>query len=236
VRAPNRTGRVEARDRGEIVVLSARSRTLGSGFTAFEAQASSERHRFETPSRVNRRPSKRQSKGWVPTVTVVLAGLGELGQIRAFLALGAVVVIAPDDETLRAWIGENMASPSPKVDAQESNGLSIQTLARRVMFEGQELPLTDLDYRILTFLASEPERAWSFHQIRQAAWGPSPDLLADAFSVRSAVQRLRRKLQLAAAPVVIESVRSFGFRLVRASGPIPMNGKGTGSELAGNLQ
>lgn len=171
----------------------------------------------------------------MPAVTVVLSGLGELGQIRAFLALGAVVVIAPDDETLRAWIGENMATPPPQVFAQEPSGLSIQTLARRVMFDGEELPLTDLDYRILTFLASEPERARSFHQIRQAAWGPSPDLLADAFSVRSAVQRLRRKLQLAAAPVVIESVRAFGFRLVRASDPIPTNGEGTRSELAGNL-
>jgi two-component system, OmpR family, response regulator MtrA len=171
----------------------------------------------------------------MPTVTVVLAGLGELGQIRAFLALGAVVVIAPDDVTLRAWIGENMAAPAPHALPQGSNGLSIQTLARRVMFDGEELPLTDLDYRILTFLASEPERARSFHQIRQAAWGPSPDLLADAFSVRSAVQRLRRKLQQAAAPVVIESVRSFGFRLVRAAEPIPVGAEGTKSEFAGNL-
>ncbi len=156
----------------------------------------------------------------MPTVTVVLAGLGELGQIRAFLALGAVVVIAPDDETLRAWIGENMTTP-PHVFAQESDGLSIQLLARRVMFAGEELPLTDLDYRILTLLVSEPERARSFHEIRQAAWGPSPDLFADVFSVRSAVQRLRRKLQGAAAPVVIESVRAYGFRLVRASGHAP---------------
>jgi DNA-binding winged helix-turn-helix (wHTH) protein len=152
----------------------------------------------------------------VSTVTVVLAGPGELGQIRAFLALGAVVVVAPDDETLRTWIGENLTTP-PHVYAQRSDGLSIQMLARRVMFDGEELPLTDLDYRILTLLASEPERARSFHEIRQAAWGPAPDLLADVFSVRSAVQRLRRKLRDAAAPVVIESVRAYGFRLVRAS-------------------
>jgi two-component system response regulator MtrA len=154
----------------------------------------------------------------VPTATVVLAGPGELGQIRAFLALGAVVVIAPDDETLRAWIGENLTAP-PQVVVEESDGMSIQTLARRVMFEGEELPLTDLDYRILTFLASDPDRARSFNEIRQAAWGPSPDLLADAFSVRSAVQRLRKKLDRAGAPVLVESVRAYGFRLVRAAVP-----------------
>src|SRR5882672_6961278 len=69
----------------------------------------------------------------VSTVTVVLVGPGELGQIRAFLALGAVVVVAPDDETLRTWLGENIVTPR-HVDAQRSDGLSIQMLARRVMF------------------------------------------------------------------------------------------------------
>ena len=151
------------------------------------------------------------------TPTVVLAGLGEIGQIKAFLALGAVVVIAPDDEVLNTWMMEHLAKASPHPCTKEVEGLSIQSLARRVLFGGESLPLTELEYRVLVFLASEPERARSFQEIRKAAWGESPDLPDDVFSVRSAIQRLRRKVLDSGAPVAIESVRAFGFRLIKIS-------------------
>jgi DNA-binding response OmpR family regulator len=152
------------------------------------------------------------------TPTVVLAGLGEIGQIRAFLALGAVVVIAPDDEVLSTWMFEHLTTASPHACSKEVEGLSIQSLARRVLFGGESLPLTELEYRVLVFLASEPERARSFQEIRRSAWGESPDLPDDVFSVRSTIQRLRKKVLDSGAPVAIESVRAFGFRLVRISG------------------
>ena len=98
---------------------------------------------------------------------------------------------------------------------RKSKGLSIQSLARRVLFGGENLPLTELEYRVLVFLASDPERARSFQEIRRAAWGESPDLPDDVFSVRSAIQRLRKKLLGSGAPVAIESVRAFGFRLIK---------------------
>lgn len=151
------------------------------------------------------------------TPTVVLAGLGEIGQIRAFLALGAVVVIAPDDEVLNTWMFEHLTTAVPHACSKEVEGLSIQSLARRVLFGGESLPLTELEYRVLVFLASEPERARSFQEIRKAAWGESPDLPDDVFSVRSAIQRLRRKVLDSGAPVAIESVRAFGFRLIKIS-------------------
>lgn len=164
--------------------------------------------------------------------TVVLAGLSDIGQIRAFLAIGAVVVIAPDDDALAVWLRDNMAAGVSHTCRKESGGLSVQALARRVLFEGEALPLTELDYRILVLLASEPDRARSFHEIRHAAWGEHPDLPGDVFSVRSAVQRLRKKLLGANAPVVIESVRAFGFRLVKASDGAEPPREGTSAEGA----
>jgi DNA-binding response OmpR family regulator len=149
------------------------------------------------------------------TPTVVLAGLGEIGQIKAFLALGAVVVIAPDNEVLNTWMLEHLTTDSPHACTKEVEGLSIQALARRVLFGGESLPLTELEYRVLVFLASDPERARSFQEIRRAAWGESQDLPDDVFSVRSAIQRLRRKLLGSGVPVAIESVRAFGFRLIK---------------------
>jgi DNA-binding winged helix-turn-helix (wHTH) protein len=158
------------------------------------------------------------------TPTVVLAGLGEIGHIRAFLALGAVVVIAPDDEVLNTWMLERLMTASPHACTKEVDGLSIQSLARRVLFGGESLPLTELEYRVLVFLASDPERARSFQEIRKAAWGESPDLPDDVFSVRSAIQRLRRKLLDSGVPVAIESVRAFGFRLIKTSSGVRDDG------------
>lgn len=163
---------------------------------------------------------------WMNTPTVVLAGLGEIGQIKAFLALGAVVVIAPDDEVLNTWMLEHLKRASPHACTKEVEGLSIQSLARRVLFGGESLPLTELEYRVLVFLASDPERARSFREIRRAAWGESHDLPDDVFSVRSAIQRLRRKLLDSGVPVAIESVRAFGFRLIKISDGVDGDGRG----------
>ncbi len=148
--------------------------------------------------------------------TVTLAGLNDVDQIRAFLEMGAVVVIAPGDEVLTAWIRERLGEPDGHTCRREASELSIKTKARRIEFRGERLPLTELEYRTLVLLTSELERARSFHEIRSAAWGGGPEFAGDVFSVRSVVQRLRRKLREAGTPVRIESVRGYGFRLVPA--------------------
>lgn len=146
--------------------------------------------------------------------TVTLSGLTDMRQIRAFLELGAVVVIAPGDEVLTAWIRERLGRPDGHACRREEADLAIKRKAHRIELHGRRLPLTELEYRTLLLLSSEMERARSFQEIRAAAWKDAGDLPGDVFSVRSVIQRLRRKLREAGAPVRIDSVRGFGFQLM----------------------
>jgi DNA-binding response OmpR family regulator len=148
--------------------------------------------------------------------TVTLAGLSDLHQIQAFLELGAVVVIAPGDDVLTAWIRERLGEPDGHTCRREAAHLQIKRKAHRVEIHGQRMPLTELEYRTLVLLSSEMERARSFQELRTAAWKDAGDFAGDVFSVRSVIQRLRRKLREAGAPVRIESVRGFGFQLIPA--------------------
>jgi DNA-binding response OmpR family regulator len=76
------------------------------------------------------------------------------------------------------------------------------------------LPLSDLEYRVLSAFLSPAGRAVSFREIRSHGWGDSPAIPADVYSVRALVQRLRAKLQVCEADLGIESIRGFGFRAV----------------------
>jgi DNA-binding response OmpR family regulator len=146
--------------------------------------------------------------------TVTLAGPTDMHQIRAFLELGAVVVIAPGDEVLTAWIRERLGEPDGHTCRREAADLQIKRKAHRIELHGERLPLTELEYRTLLLLSSEMERARSFQEIRAAAWNDAGDFTGDVFSVRSVIQRLRRKLRAAGAPLRIDSVRGFGFQLI----------------------
>ena len=82
------------------------------------------------------------------------------------------------------------------------------------------MALTDLEFRVLAALTTRPQTARSFRDLRKAGWGDGPDLPFDIYPVRSLVQRLRVKLRAAEAPIRIEAVRGYGFRLESQEPPI----------------
>ena len=152
--------------------------------------------------------------------TVTLVGEAELGRVTDFLHLGAVVVIAPDGDALRAWMEERWTEGEAVRDEHEDIGvasvtpLRIDHRAHCIRTGSRRLPLTELEYRVLGCLVSEPGRAWSYRELREAGWGSVPDLGDDPYVVRSVVQRVRRKLIDADVDARIEPVRGFGLRLV----------------------
>lgn len=147
------------------------------------------------------------------TPTLYLVGQGEVARAVQFLRLGAVVVLAPDRSTLNAWQAEFFAERVPLPPPAARRGLDVDLGARRACWEGADLALTDLEFRILTALSSEAGRAWSFRELRHAGWGDGAPVPDDIHAVRSVVQRIRTKLRSADATAWISSVRSFGFRL-----------------------
>lgn len=143
--------------------------------------------------------------------TVVLVGTDRLSTVPRFLELGSVVVIGPSTTTLARWQRE--WSPGIRAAPLRSDGdLCVDVSGRRVLCKGAPLPLTDLEFRVLALLGSEPGRACSFRELRVAGWGPGPDYEMDVFAVRSAIQRIRAKLRAAGVRIRVQSVRAYGFR------------------------
>jgi DNA-binding response OmpR family regulator len=145
--------------------------------------------------------------------TVFMVGVERLPLVPEYLNLGSVVVVAPDQDTLRRWVWEQDERSEPATDGEgESQGTVVDLAGRRIVSDGTTLPLSDLEYRVLSALLSPPGRAISFRDLRSTGWGDSQEIPADIYSVRALVQRLRAKLQVARADVTIEAIRGFGFR------------------------
>jgi DNA-binding response OmpR family regulator len=145
----------------------------------------------------------------VPTVFMV--GVERLPLVPEYLNLGSVVVVAPDQDTLRRWVSEQ--TEQQRRTAEDGVGSTVVDLAgRRIVSDGETLPLSDLEYRVLSALVSPIGRALAYQELRAIGWGDAQELPADVYSVRALIQRLRSKLQVAQAELRIEAIRGYGFR------------------------
>jgi DNA-binding winged helix-turn-helix (wHTH) protein len=144
--------------------------------------------------------------------TVFMVGVERLPLVPEYLNLGSVVVVAPDQNTLRRWVWEQAEGGPPAADDGREPGTVVDLEGRRIISDGATLPLSDLEYRVLSALLSPTGRALSFRELRSSGWGDAPEIPADIYSVRALVQRLRAKLHVADADITIQAIRGFGFR------------------------
>src|SRR5579872_2843725 len=101
----------------------------------------------------------------------------------------------------------NQAPPSRVLEA---GGLELDTTSRQVRLNGAPLQLTATEFRLLEFLMSRPGVVFSREQLLNAVWGQDRAITDRAVDVY--VLRLRQKVeQDPAAPVLIHSVRGFGY-------------------------
>jgi len=156
--------------------------------------------------------------------TVFLVGENRLALIPEYLNLGSVVVIAPDRDTLRQWQAEQ-EQPLPAASPQVADGTVVDMEGRRILWKGESLPLSELEFKVLGALLSSPGRAWSFRELRRAGWGDAGEMPVDPYTVKALIQRLRAKLQSADAGVAIEAVRGFGFRASTRSATMAAEGR-----------
>ena len=92
----------------------------------------------------------------------------------------------------------------------ESGGLELDTASRQVRLNGTRLQLTATEFRLLEFLMSRPGVVFSREQLLNSVWGQERVITDRAVDVY--VLRLRQKIeQDPAAPVLIHSVRGFGY-------------------------
>jgi DNA-binding response OmpR family regulator len=147
--------------------------------------------------------------------TVFMVGVEQLPLVPEYLNLGSVVVIAPDLDTQRRWTWEQEGEPKSSGNGEpHPSGTVVDLAGRRIISDGLTLPLSDLEYRVLTALLSPIGRALSFRELRAQGWDDAQEVPADVYSVRALVQRLRAKLETVGADLRIEAVRGYGFRAV----------------------
>jgi two-component system, OmpR family, response regulator VicR len=111
-------------------------------------------------------------------------------------------------------------NPAPAVGRRpnETDGpleigeLTIDQRRRTVTISGTPVHLTPTENRLLTALASEPERVFSRDELASVLWGY--DSLGESRAVDVHIRRLRAKLEPfgASAPAIV-TVRGFGYKL-----------------------
>ena len=98
----------------------------------------------------------------------------------------------------------------PPVRVLEAGGLELDPNSRQVRLNGAPLALTATEFRLLEYLMTRPGVVFSRDQLLNAVWGQDRAITDRAVDVY--VLRLRQKIeQDPAAPVLIHSVRGFGY-------------------------
>jgi DNA-binding response OmpR family regulator len=118
-------------------------------------------------------------------------------------------------------IGESSARQVPnrrtERDGPEADVLTIDSARSVAKWRDQEVPLTDLEHDLLTWLMTEPLRVWTYEALHQAVWRNRH--LRGTADVHSLVKRVRRKLDDLGTTVTIDAVRGTGFRLTDHQNP-----------------
>jgi two-component system, OmpR family, response regulator RegX3 len=107
---------------------------------------------------------------------------------------------------------DRAASPGA---AQTVGGLRIDFARHRVEVDGEPVRLTPSEFKLLAFLAAEPERVFTRGQIMEHLWETT--YVGDPRACDVHVSNLRRKIeQDPAHPKRLVTVREFGYKLVPA--------------------
>jgi two-component system phosphate regulon response regulator PhoB len=94
--------------------------------------------------------------------------------------------------------------------------LHIDPSAFRVMRDGENVPLTALEFRLLYFLASRPNRVFSRDRLLDAVWGS--ERYVTPRSVDVYVRRLREKIEAnPEKPTFLKTMRGAGYMFERVA-------------------
>lgn len=89
----------------------------------------------------------------------------------------------------------------------------VNTRQAKVTKNGQEIPLTALEYRLLLTLATHPKQVLSRTQLLEGIWDIAGDFVTDN-TLSVYVKRLREKIEEDPQnPQIIQTVRGLGYRV-----------------------
>lgn len=161
----------------------------------------------------------RDLRGWSSTPVIVLSARSSEADKIAALDAGA------DDYLVKPFgAGELMARVRAQLRRQMQQGVAGEPLirfgdvcidlTRRVVERnGQPLHLTPIEYRLLTYLAGQPDRVVTHRQLLKVVWGPGHS--EDSHYVRVHMANLRKKIEAEASmPRHLITEAGIGYRFV----------------------
>ena len=164
---------------------------------------------LEVLRRVRERPASR-------TAVILLTAKGEESDRIIGLRLGAddyvVKPFSPAELVARVDAVLRRIDTVPVLEEPlVFEALVIDTAARRVHVDGEEIPLTQREFDLLAFLAAHPGQAFTRDQLMDHVWQFS--FYSDTSTVTVHIRRLRAKLERdAAVPEWIQTVWGVGYR------------------------
>jgi two-component system phosphate regulon response regulator PhoB len=147
-------------------------------------------------------------------ILMLTARAGEIDRVVGF-EVGAddyvVKPFSPREIVLRVQALLRRARPRAEgeVERLRTGVLEIDVQRHRVVVEGEEIPLTALEFKLLLDLASRRGRVQRRDDLLERVWGYAPGI--ETRTVDTHVKRLREKL--GAARDYIETVRGVGYRM-----------------------
>ncbi len=161
----------------------------------------------------------RHLRGWsVAPVIVLSARSGESDKVAALDAGADDYLVKPFGAgellaRVRAQLRRHQQQ-TPAGDTTIRFGeVCIDLVHRRVERGGQELHLTPIEYKLLTHLATQPDRVITHQQLLKAVWGPGH--AEDTHYVRVHMANLRKKVEAnPSMPVHLLTEAGIGYRFV----------------------
>jgi two-component system response regulator MtrA len=152
-------------------------------------------------------------RGRQPSLPIIFVGASGEDEMAAFEA-GATEFVGPPASWQRiarraeALLRVQGADADPPV--LECASLRIDTLQRRVLGDGRELPLTRIEYDLVLALARRPDQPLSFTELARAAFGDARGTGLEN-RVRQRMYHLGKKLGRARS--LITAARGHGYVL-----------------------
>lgn len=111
-------------------------------------------------------------------------------------------------------VSKNGEASTEKNEIIETGGIKIDKPARRVFVDGKEIILSNKEFDLLLFLATNPNIVFSRDQLFDRIWGL--DSFGETSTVTVHINKLREKIEKdMSKPQYIETVWGAGYRFCR---------------------